>query len=148
MKIPGIDGEVYFHVLAPSRRLGYGDGRWVRKGRWIHARKVFGSKVNFPEMCSPGMHACSTVSSLNKMAPYGSRTNFCLVQLRGSVFGDFSGKWVAKERKVLFLRKDREGVRWSIYGCKSITAMALANWIMNPHLTLYQAKKVKGWLVP
>jgi len=57
MRVPGIRGELYFHILARDRRLHYGDNRLVEVGKELKARKMDPwYHQPYPVLCSFGMH--------------------------------------------------------------------------------------------
>lgn len=159
MRIPGIEGEVYFHGVQRDRRLGIfpgQDNRWVRKGRWMRARDYSGEPVFFDSehevpMCEFGMHACKEASGLFLWWSPHVRGYLSLVQLRG-VVRHFDGKSVGEERRVLFIRritkKDWERLFNFDSSREPRVSMILANWVMNPHLALDSLLHVDDWLVP
>lgn len=106
MKIKGVRGELYFHVLQPSRKLKYGDERVVEPGSELKAKTQRTSKGTIrkvPMECQFGMHGCITAASFALEGFYGGCW-LCIVRLWGNVrtFGD---KSAALRRKVVAMRQ-------------------------------------------
>lgn len=81
-----------WHFLRADKRLGYGDGRKVRKGGVYSAEGPL-------ELCKNGMHA--SVNPLDALR-YAPGAIICRVEMRGEiVHGD--DKLCARERKVLWM---------------------------------------------
>lgn len=134
MKIKGIEGECYFHGVEEYRRLGYGDNRWVRIGRWMRAREWFpgGWKyVTEPKHCGPAMHACKTIKGLRLWVDLWTGGYVSICQLRGKVAHQ-DCKSHALERKVLFIRRIRTFTDEEFLG--NAPSRLVVEWIMNPHL--------------
>lgn len=139
MKIKGIEGECYFHTVDSNRRLGYGDNRWVRIGRWMRGRNQFPggwTYVTEPRHCAPAMHACKTITGIRTYSfPHQGRY-ISICQLRGKVAHQWN-KSHALERRVLFIRRIKtfEDYKFAMFGGSS---GQVAKWIMNPHLNAFK----------
>lgn len=106
MKIKGVRGELYFHVLGPDRKLRYGDGRVVEPGSELKAKTKYTTKNTprkIPMECKFGMHGCTTAAS---PALEGFWTDYwvCIVRLWGNV-RTFGNKSAALRRKVVAMRQ-------------------------------------------
>jgi len=106
MRINGVKGELYFHVLQPNRKLLYGDGRVVEPGSELKAKTQLNTKGKprkVPMECQFGMHGCITAVSY-ALCQFLSRRWICIVRLWGNVrtFGD---KSAALRRKVVAMRQ-------------------------------------------
>ena len=129
MKIKGVRGELYFHVLQPNRRLRYGDGRVVEPGSELKAKTQYttkGTPRKIPMECQFGMHGCTTAAS-SALEGFWTGYWICIVRLWGNVrtFGD---KSAALRRKVVAMRQigedgDYPPARW--YGDEEVY-----NWVM------------------
>lgn len=106
MKIKGVRGELYFHILQPDRKLRYGDNRVVEPGVELKAksqRTSKGTPRKVPMKCKFGMHGYTTAASYARGAFLDYRW-ICIVRLWGNVrtFGD---KSAALRRKVVAMRQ-------------------------------------------
>ena len=106
MKIKGVRGELYFHILQPDRKLRYGDNRVVEPGVELKAksqRTSKGTPRKVPMKCKFGMHGCTTAAS-PELAEFWTDYWICIVRLWGNVrtFGD---KSAALRRKVVAMRQ-------------------------------------------
>lgn len=106
MKIKGVRGELYFHVLQPNRRLRYGDGRIVKPGSELKAKTQYTTKDTprkVPMECQFGMHGCTSAASLSLGGFFGDSW-ICIVRLWGNV-RTFNDKSAALRRKVVAMRQ-------------------------------------------
>ena len=66
-----------WHILEPSGRLSYNDGREPLDRRWVTMKQK-----RKPELCTRGMHACRHVVDTLK---YSSGGYLCRVKVRGNI---------------------------------------------------------------
>lgn len=129
MKIKGVRGELYFHVLRHNRRLRYGDGRVVEPGSELKAKTQYttnGTPLKIPIECQFGMHGCTTAAS-SALAGFFPDDWICIVRLWGNV-RTFGNKSAALRRKVVAMRQIGEDgsyppARWD--GDREVY-----NWVM------------------
>ena len=136
MRIKGVRGELYFHVLEPSRTLRYGDGRIVEPGSELKAKSQLNSKGKprkVPMECQFGMHGCITAASY-PLEGFWSRNWICIVRLWGNV-RTFNDKSAALRRKVVAMRQI--GVNGEYPPNKWDGDQAIYDWVM--------AKPYKGY---
>ncbi len=103
MKIEGIDGPVYVHVLNRRKELGFGDSRIVKKREWLRARGM--EMRGVLRHGEPGMHASTSLLGVFQwvdMRVVGRVV--CLVQLGGEVLEADAGKRVGEFRRVVAWR--------------------------------------------
>lgn len=102
MKAKQFNGEIYFHVLGPDRRLR--DGRVVEPGHTYHALQSRNyRRFTKPMHCSFGMHASHGLW-------YAAYTNewVCLVRLWEKLdYPKYSSKGVAMRRHVIAMRQNK-----------------------------------------
>lgn len=106
MRINGVKGELYFHVLQPDRKLQFGDGRVVEPGSDLKAKTQLNTKGKprkVPMKCQFGMHGCITAASC-ELHPFFCENWICIVRLWGNV-RTFNDKSAALRRKVVAMRQ-------------------------------------------
>lgn len=106
MKIKGVRGELYFHILQPDRKLQFGDNRVVEPGSELKAKVQYtakGAPRKVPAECQFGMHGCANVSSYELYA-FHRDCWICIVRLWGNV-RNFGDKSAALRRKVVAMRQ-------------------------------------------
>lgn len=136
MRIDGVRGELYFHVLQPDRTLKYGDGRIVEPGSELKAKSQLNSKGKprkVPMECQFGMHGCTTAASY-ALEPFWGYNWICIVRLWGNV-RTFNDKSAALRRKVVAMRQI--GVDGEYPPSKYSDDQAIYDWVM--------AKPYKGY---
>lgn len=110
MRIKGVRGELYFHVLQPDRTLKYGDGRIVEPGSEMKAKSQKNSKGKprkVPMECQFGMHGCAHAASF-PLKGFFEGYWICIVRLWGNV-RTFSDKSAGMRRKVVAMRQIGNG---------------------------------------
>jgi len=129
MRIKGVRGELYFHVLQPSRRLRYGDDRVVEPGSELKAKTQHttkGTPRKVPIECQFGMHGCSTSTS-SSLPSFYINDWICIVRLWGNV-RTFGGKSAALRRKVVAMRQ--VGVDGDRHTLMSYSDQEIYDWVM------------------
>lgn len=91
-----------WHCLNAGRKLGYEDGRVVRRGVWYTARCHRGRwpKGMRPRLCCCGMHASPTLVTALDWASYDPGGYLCKVEVDGAIPGE-RNKFVGIRRRVL-----------------------------------------------
>lgn len=104
MKIDGVKGELYFHILKSSRRLRYGDGREVVPGKELKAKKTYRWDWATPELCYFGMHASKSLGEASDYMSIHIGAWICIVRVNDHVvYGE--NKLVGLRRKVVAMRQ-------------------------------------------
>ena len=110
MRIKGVRGKLYFHVLRPNRKLLYGDGRVVEPGSELKAKSQLNSKGKprkVPYECQFGMHGCITAASYS-LDGFLEGNWICIVRLWDNV-RTFRDKSAGLRRKVVAMRRIGNG---------------------------------------
>lgn len=106
MRIEGVRGELYFHVLQPDRKLQFGDNRVVEPGSELKAKVQYtakGAPRKVPAECQFGMHGCKRADSPDLFC-HAIGCWVCVVRLWGNV-QHFGNKSAALRRKVIAMRQ-------------------------------------------
>lgn len=101
MRVKGVRGELYFHILESDRKLQYGDRREVVPGKEL---KMPGSDRLKPVLCERGMHASKEINDARQYSYIKPEKWVCIVRLNTNVIHDFD-KSVAKRRIVVAMRQ-------------------------------------------
>ena len=132
MKVKGVRGELYFHVVNEDRRLGHGDNRLVVPGKELKARASRNWDGNLrlePVECKHGMHGCKSINSY-EMFRLCPRWWLCIVRLRCNV-RRFGFKSAGMRREVVAMRQynPKEGPPCGVKKFKNNTEAY--NWVME-----------------
>lgn len=104
MKIDGVKGELYFHILKSSRRLRYGDSRVVVPGKELKAKKTYRYDCATPELCCFGMHASKSLGEASDYMSIYIGNWICIVRVNDHVvYGE--DKLAGLRRKVVAMRQ-------------------------------------------
>lgn len=106
MRVKGIRGELYFHVLDGNRKLRFGDDRIVEPGSEMKAKTQLTAKGTpriLPRECQFGMHGCKDVGS-SALSNFELHKWVCVVRLWGNV-RTFYNKSAGLRRKVVAMRQ-------------------------------------------
>lgn len=104
MKIDGVKGELYFHILKSSRRLRYGDDREVVPGKELKAKKTNRYDYATPELCCFGMHASKSLGAASYYMSIYIGNWICIVRVNDHVvYGE--DKLAGLRRKVVAMRQ-------------------------------------------
>ena len=124
MRVKGVRGELYFHILDSDRKLKYGDGREVVPGKEL---KMPGSDHFFPIMCFKGMHASKGIRGARTYAIIVPGSWVCIVRLNTNVINHYD-KSVASRRTVVAMRqvKTRRHANSYIFWSSELTY----KWVM------------------
>lgn len=103
MRVKGVRGELYFHILDSDRKLKYGDGREVVPGKEL---KMPGSDKLKPVLCIIGMHASKEIVCARQYMRPRPGTWICIVRLNTNLIHD-RDKSVGARRTVVAMRQIR-----------------------------------------
>lgn len=132
MRVKGIRGELYFHVIGRiDRKLYHSDGRTVVPGKELKAggynkKTSRGKARRVPVLCGFGMHASKEFSHAASFVFPFCGTWICIVRLWGNVKNK-NYKSAGMRRKVVAMRQCDGTIR------ASESSQTVYNWVMaNP----------------